>query len=130
MTYTFTTDGDHEISWVYYKDDFDFAGDDCIWVDQFSWAPLAPSATQTTVVPVPYAWLEKYYPGTADYEARAKSMAANGRNTVEEAYVAGLDPTDLVAEFTAFIEMLDGAAKVTWSPDLNTNGAVRVYTIY
>ena len=129
VTHTFTTEGAHEISWVYCKDDFDSAGDDCVWVDQFSWAPVAPSATQTTVVPVPHSWLDRYFPGKGDYEARAKSKAANGRNTVEEAYVAGLDPTDAGAEFKVSIEVVDGVPVITWSPYLNSNGLERVYRV-
>ncbi len=54
-----------------------------------------PSETQTTGIPVPYAWLDTYVPGvahaTSAYEASAKATAANGRK-VWECYVVGLDP--------------------------------------
>ena len=53
------------------------------------------TATQTTVVPVPYVWLWRHVPGIVNeyeaYEAAAKSVAANGRK-VWECYVLGLDP--------------------------------------
>ena len=54
-----------------------------------------PSETQTTGVPVPYAWLDALIPGVAHeceaYEAAATNTAANGRK-VWECYVLGLDP--------------------------------------
>ena len=92
------------------------------------------TATQTTEVPVPYSWLRLYCPGMGDeyeaYEAAAKAAAANGYNRVWECYVAGISPTNETAKFTAAIEMVDGLPHVTWSPNLNTNGEVRVYTVF
>ena len=94
---------------------------------------LAPiyTSTQTTPVPVPYAWLTQYEPDIVDeydaYEAVAMATAANGRNKVWECFVAGISPTNETARFTAKIEMQDGAPVVTWEPDLNTNGVVRTY---
>ena len=90
--------------------------------------------TQTTPVPVPYEWLRAHDPDVVDeyesYEAAAKAMAANGRNKVWECFVAGISPTDETAEFTAKIEMRDGASIVTWDPNMNTNGVVRAYKVY
>ena len=97
---------------------------------------LAPiyTSTQTTPVPVPYAWLTQYEPDIVDeydaYEAAAKATAANGRNKVWECFVAGICPTNETASFTARIEMQDGVPVVTWEPDLNTNGVVRTYKVY
>ena len=92
------------------------------------------TATQTTEVPVPYSWLRLYCPGMGDeyeaYEAAAKAAAANGYNRVWECYVAGISPTNETAKFTAVIEMVDGLPHVTWLPNLNTNGEVRVYTVF
>ena len=96
---------------------------------------LSPTytATQTTEVPVPYAWLRQYVPGIADeygaYEAAAGDVAANGRNKVWECYVAGLDPADTTSEFTAAIAVSNDVPYITWSPNLNTNGVVQKYTI-
>ena len=119
--------GDHRVEWAYVKDDFESDGEDCAWVRSFAWTPAAaPNATQTTEVPVPYVWLEGYFPGVKDYEACAKSLSANGINTVMEAYVAGLDPTDPHAAFEARIEMVNGAPVVTPSPDLKGE---RVYKV-
>ena len=58
--------------------------------------------TQTTPVPVPYAWLRAHVPGVVDeyeaYEAAAKAMAANGR-PVWACYALGLDPQDATSDF-------------------------------
>ncbi len=92
------------------------------------------SSTQTTEVSVPYAWLRQYAPNVANnyeaYESAAKATAANGRNKVWECYVAGISPTNVASVFTAGIEIVGGVPQVTWSPNLNTNGVVRSYTIW
>lgn len=43
--------------------------------------------------------------------------------------MAGTDPTDLNSRFSAAISMTNGVPYITWSPNLNTNGIVRKYTI-
>ena len=45
-------------------------------------------------------------------------------------YVVGADPTNAASVFTAGIEIVDGVPQVIWSPNLNTNGVVRSYTIW
>ena len=48
-------------------------------------------------------------------------------------YVAGTDPTNALSQFTAKIEMKDGAPVVTWSPALNGEGVregARVYRVW
>lgn len=122
--------GPHEIVWRYVKDEEAAGGEDGAWVDGVVWTPAAPSdATQTTAVPVPHAWLAHYYPGTADYEACAKARAANGRLTVEEAYVAGVDPTDPADDFRATIIWAADGPRVSWAPDLRAAARPRVYTV-
>ena len=121
--------GPHKLVWRYMKDDIEKDGEDCIWVADYAWASDF-TATQTTVVPVPYAWLLANCRDAVDeydvYESVAKQTAANGRQTVEECYVAGLDPEDSAAAFEARIEMVDGAPVVTPSPDLKDE---RVYKV-
>ena len=89
-----TGDGEHTIEWRYIKDDVESEGEDAAWVANYSWAS-AWTATRTTEVPVPYAWLTAHDPDVVDeyeaYEASAKKTAANGRK-VWECYVVGLDP--------------------------------------
>ena len=96
-----------------------------------------PTETQTTEVPVPYSWLEKYYPGVSDYESAAKAKTGK-RNafghefSVWEEYVAGTDPTNTTSVFSAKIEMVDGVPRITWEPDMNEDGSKneRLYKIW
>ena len=80
--------------------------------------PLPVTETQTTPVPVPYAWLDAHVPGIAyaceAYEAAAKKTAANGRLSVVDCYVVGLDPESTTNDFkiTSFPMKADG------TPDL------------
>ena len=86
--------------------------------------------TQTTPVPVPYAWLEKYLAkyGEGDYEKAGHAKGANGVS-LWESYVAGLDPVDATSKFVARIEMgADGKAIITWTPDLSKAEKPRKYT--
>ena len=121
--------GSHTLVWRYVKDDIEKDGEDCVWVADYAWTSDF-TATQTTAVPVPYAWLLANCRDAVDeydvYEAVAKQTAANGRQTVEDCYVAGLDPEDPAAAFEARIEMVDGAPVVTPSPDLKDE---RVYKV-
>ena len=80
--------------------------------------------TQTTVVPVPHAWLDAHVPGVAHepeaYEAAAQATAANGRK-VWECYVLNLDPQVATNDFriASFPVKADGTpdfANVTFDP--------------
>ncbi len=80
--------------------------------------------TQTTPVPVSYAWLDAHVPGVAHeaeaYETAAKAMAANGR-PVWACYALGLDPQDATSDFriASFPMKADGTpdfANVAFDP--------------
>ena len=81
--------------------------------------PVPVQETQTTPVPVPYAWIDDYPALLAghsgDYEAAANASAANGR-AVWTCYMLGLDPlnNDATNDFriTSFPMNADG------TPDL------------
>ena len=126
--------GEHTLRWTYQKDESGYAGDDCAWLDEVVWTP-APVETQTTPVAVPFAWLQEKYPSLTDaaaFEAKASEVAANGVNKVWECYVAGIDPTDVTAEFVTKIEMVDGKPVITWEPDMNKGSGktgVRTYKL-
>ena len=110
-----TGDGEHTIEWRYIKDDVESEGEDAAWVANYSWAS-AWTATRTTEVPVPYAWLTAHDPDVVDeyeaYEASAKKTAVNGRK-VWECYVVGLDPQKMDEfKISAFPMKADG------TPDL------------
>lgn len=133
VTLTLNAAGSHTLRWSYETDDWEEPGyQDCVWVDGVTWsgAEAAGTETQTTEVPVPYAWLDGYFPGVKDYESKARAMAANGLNTVEEAYVAGFDPTDPSAALRASVELAYGKVCVSWSPNLNTGSVSRIYTVW
>lgn len=49
MSYEIMTDGNHVLSWVYFKDDFGSEGDDCIWLDEFSLTP-PPAALSSLLI--------------------------------------------------------------------------------
>lgn len=110
-----TGDGEHTIEWRYIKDEVESEGEDAAWVANYSWAS-AWTATRTTEVPVPYAWLTAHDPDVVDeyeaYEASAKKTAANGW-TVWECYVVGLDPQKMDEFKITFFSM-----KADGTPDL------------
>ena len=129
--------GKHVLKWEYRKDDATSYSPDCIWLDQVQWIPADGGGyTLTTPEPVPYAWLSGYGLGLdSDFETAAKR--ANGKRggdgrtlLVWQDYVAGTDPTNISSVFSAGIEMVGGVPQITWSPNLNTNGIERIYTIW
>ena len=125
--------GEHTVTWTYKKDEVESDGDDAAYVAGYGWVSDL-TETQTTEVPVPYVWLLQHDSEIVDefdaYEAAAKATAANAHNKVWECYVAGISPTNETAKFTASIEMVDGVPQITWSPNLNTNGIERTYSIW
>jgi len=47
--------------------------------------------------------------------------------TVEQCYVAGLDPESATNDFTAAITMEGGIPKITWTPDLKTERTYKAW---
>lgn len=135
VSQTIAGEGTHTLLWKYIKDDMESEGEDCCWVADYHWASDL-TETQTTKVPVPYAWLRGFFPHTPDeydtYEAAAKDVAANGLNKVWECYVAGLNPTNATDVFRTVISIgADGAPVIGWEPKLSAaEEAKRTYTIY
>ena len=130
-------DGEHTVRFEFWNAGTTAAISDCAYLDQVSWTPIGGVVdhTVTTPEPVPYSYFDMSCPTLlaeygGDYEAAAKATAANGYNKVWECYVAGISPTNETAKFTASIEMVDGVPRIRWSPDLNTNGIERTYTIW
>jgi len=84
--------------------------------------------TQSTSAPVPFSWLDLFYPGLAGisaYEAIASSIGANSHQ-VWKSYIAGLNPTNPSSQFTANIIISNAHHLVTWTPDLSPG---RIYTV-
>ena len=131
-----TGDGEHTVEWRYIKDDVESEGEDAAWVANYSWAS-AWTATRTTEVPVPYAWLTANDPDVVDeyeaYEAAAKLTGANGYK-VWESYAIGANPNDAndFLKITAFPMKPDGTpdfANITIYPpksQWNVQGATPV----
>ena len=128
-------DGEHTVRFEFWNAGTVAAISDCAYLDQVSWTGNVVDHTITTPEPVPYSYFDMNCPTLlaeygGDYEVAANATAANGRNKVWECYVAGISPTNETAKFTAVIEMADGVPQITWSPNLNTNGIERTYTIW
>jgi len=89
--------------------------------------PSSQTATQTTPIPVPYAWLDAYQlTAGCDYEAAALADTdGDGRKAWEE-YVAGTCPTSGTSLFLAIIAVSNGVPHVSWVPNM---GAERRYTV-
>lgn len=88
------------------------------------------TATSTTSdVPVPYTWLDSFFPGqgtdSASYETLGNSTGANGY-TVWQSYLAGLDPTDADSTIDATIRLENGVPVVEWNVT-NANAAALGY---
>ena len=113
-------DGTHTVEWRYVKDNAESAGEDAAWVAGYGWTSEY-TATRTTAVPVPYAWLTAHNPDVVDeydaYEAAAKLTGANGYK-IWESYVIGADPNEknYKLRITAFPLKADG------TPDLENLG--------
>ena len=95
--------------------------------------------TRKAPVRVDYAWLDGGMgagPHTvADYEAAAMRLTgkvdANGQPMrLWQDYLAGTDPGNPNDIFKADISFVDGLPQVLWTPNLNTNGENRIYTIW
>ena len=97
---------------------------------------------ENTSFAIPTSWFAQYptLGGTtvAEWQTIAegssvKTDASGAAMPVWHDYVAGTDPTNALSQFTAKIEMKDGAPVVTWSPALNGEGVregTRVYRVW
>lgn len=130
--------GENTVKWVYYKDKSDTAGEDCAWVDGVVWTPAGGSA-DTVVdmgggksVTVPGDWLtnitERIEAEGGDVVAALASTAANGRMSVAECYVVGVDPEKADEDFKIVSITIgaDGTPVVEFDPpqaEWNVSGA-------
>ncbi|MDD2600409.1 MAG: InlB B-repeat-containing protein [Kiritimatiellae bacterium] len=82
-----------------------------------------------TPVPVPFTWIDNFYPGLSDtsaYEAIASGRGINQR-PVWESYVAGLNPTNPLSQFIANIRVSNDIRLILWPPDIYPD---RIYTVW
>ena len=78
---------------------------------------------------LPEDWYKRYCPEIGSSPDLAYGVGTNGY-TYWESYVAGLDPNNPNSIFTAAISFFEGKPRITWSPNLNTNGIERIYSIW
>ena len=128
-------DGEHTVRFEFWNAGTTAAISDCAYLDHVSWTGNVVDHTITTPEPVPYSYFDTSYSELlaehgGDYEAAAHATAANGYNKVWECYVSGISPVDATAKFMAKIEMRGTTPSITWEPDLNTNGVIRIYKIH
>jgi hypothetical protein len=95
-------------------------GEGTIYFDDIAVESTGPDADGNGL---PDEWELDYF-GIAGVNPNA--FCSNGVNTRLEAYIAGLNPNDPAAAFSADIHFENGEPVVTWLPDL---GAVRKYTV-
>lgn len=90
-------------------------------------------------VAIPSAWAGNYPAFTEKFGSNLSSalQSSTGKKDrdgnamlVWHDFVAGTDPTKKDDLFAAKIDMQNGAPVVTWEPNLNTNGEVRLYKVY
>jgi hypothetical protein len=88
------------------------------------------TVTTTTLIPVPYTWLDQYplllSLASGDYEAMALADADGDGQMAWQEYVAGTVPTNRESFFMSLISFSNGVPWVTWTPDL---GTARVYHV-
>ena len=136
--FTVSGDGAHSLKWVYRKNENNTTnGEDCAWLDEVKWTPWREITTKQTAVPIPYGWFESHGLLSGDGNPEAVAMQTTGKRdgsgrllTVMDDFIAGTNPTDESDVFSVTISISNGLPVVEWHPNLNTNGANRVYTIY
>ena len=114
--------GENTVKWVYYKDRTGAMGEDCVWVDGVTWTPRGTDVVVDIggdkSVTVPQTWIEEHPALVAaaggNPTAALQATAANGRMSVAECYVVGVDPESATNDFkiTSFPMKADG------TPDL------------
>ncbi len=122
--------GTHTLRWTYKKDESLDGGADGAWVDQLSFMPGVPTATGTTPVPVPYAWLDQYPAllelAGGDYEAAALADMDGDGHVGWQEYVSGSNPTNRESVLRSLISTNKDTRWIAWTPDL---GTARVYSV-
>ena len=92
-----------------------------------------------TDVRVPRSWILDYpvFVDLAGGDLELAVLLLTGKTGVDgqllrlwQDYVAGTDPGDPSDVFRTYIGVTNGVPYIWWSPDLNTNGIVRRYTVY
>src|SRR5574344_348550 len=107
-----------------------FSGFTGVWVDQVQ-VEYAPTTTSGTDVPVPYSWLDTYYPGTGKtgtvYEEQGISDTDGDGFPAWQEYAANSDPTNAASRLTCAIEIgADGKPVLSVVPAAARDGFPRI----
>ena len=98
---------------------------------QTLYAKWTAPATTTTLISVPYAWLDQYpvLLGLADgnYESAALMDVDGDGQLAWQEYVAGTVPTNHESVFLSVLTITNGTPWISWMPDL---GTARTYTVH
>ncbi len=122
-------EGEHRIRWMYVRNRSGGDGADSAAVAGLSWVPAGgQTATTTTPVPVPFAWLDLFagLVQNGDYEAAAWGDQDSDNKKTWEEYVTGTQPLDPASVFIATIQLEGASPFIGWIPDLTPQ---RVYTV-
>ena len=127
QTLSVTNGGVHTVTWRYVKDDADDEDadtEDCAWLDAVGWTPTEAEGIVVDVddgeksVTVPRAWINEHpaivAAASGDERAALCAKAANGRLSVVECYVLGLDPESETNDF----KIVSFPMKADGTPDL------------
>ena len=112
--------GTNTVKWVYFKDRSVSEGEDCAWVDGVTWTPADVSVNvgDGKSVTVSRAWIASHEnivrDNGGDVVKALTSKAANGRLSVVECYVLGLDPENETNDF----RIVSFPMKADGTPDL------------
>ena len=111
--------GANTVKWVYYKDKSDSNGQDCAWVDAVTWTSdggdVVVDFGEDKSMVVSGEWIaehETYIRSKGDDTVLAlKSKAANGRLSIADCYLLGIDPEEPTEDFkiTSFPMKADGS---------------------
>ena len=113
-------EGPHTLKWVYQKNSNGLTlGEDCAWIDEVTWTPAGTTMIiGGKSVTVPQTWIEEHSALVAaaggNAEAALASKAANGRMSVAECYVVGVDPESTTNDF----RIISFPMKADGTPDL------------
>jgi len=105
-------------------------------VGESAWKILANTSGSTrvatvTVSPVNSAVITQY-DQVVTITQLPDTIAANGKNSYWDCYVAGLDCEDASDTFKTLLSFDGGTPIISWTPDLNENGtkSIRIYKIW
>ena len=121
--------GPHRLRWTYVKDEERSAGSDCVWLDEVKWITnVHIQVDGKMTVGIPGEWFITHAmsfiaASGGNVTTALESIAANGRRSVAECYVLGLDPEDPADDFkiTSF-EMVDGKPVFTFNHERDGAG--------